>query len=299
MYHNPVLKEEAVELLYVKEDGIYIDATFGGGGHSAAILQKLNSGLLIAFDKDPAAIENKMEDSRLKVVNRDYKHIASVLEGMNIPAVDGILADLGISSRQVDDPLRGFSFRFEGPLDMRMDTTTGLTAADLVNQSTEEELADVFFHFGEIRSSRRLARLLVQARAAAPILTTARLAEVAGTMAPLTERKKFLAQVFQALRIAVNHELEAVDALLLDGLRVLAPGGRMVIISYHSLEDRRVKNFFRSGNLEGREEKDFFGRSLSPWKQITRKAIRPPAEEVERNPRARSAKLRAAQKIRN
>jgi 16S rRNA (cytosine1402-N4)-methyltransferase len=297
MYHNPVLKENAVGLLNVTKGGIYVDATFGGGGHSAAILEQLEGGMLIAFDKDPAATQNRIDDPRLKVVMRDYRHITEVLKEMNISGVNGILADLGISSRQVDDAARGFSFRFDAPLDMRMDTTAPWSAMELINESSEEELADIFYYYGEIRSSRRLARAIVKARTASPVRTTTQLAEIAGTLAPPQERKKFLAQVFQAVRIAVNQELDSLEHLLTDGFSSLAVGGRMVFISYHSLEDRRVKNFFRSGSLDGIEKKDFYGRSLSPFKVITRKAIVPTEEEINNNPRARSAKLRAAEKI--
>jgi 16S rRNA (cytosine1402-N4)-methyltransferase len=295
-YHKPVLLHETVDLLGIRAGGIYVDVTFGGGGHSREILRRLEGGQLFAFDKDSDAIENKPEDGRFTLVQSDFKFIESALKGLGIEAVDGILADLGISSHQVDTPHRGFSFRFDAPLDMRM-SQEGMTAADVLNTYAASDLEWLLREYGEVRAAGKLAAEIVSSRVHRPVRTTQDLEEIAGRCVEATNLRKLLTLVYQALRIEVNGEMEGLEALMQGSLRMLKPGGRMSVISYHSLEDRRVKHFFRAGNFEGKEEKDFFGRSLSPWKVVTRKAIQPNDAEIEDNPRARSARLRAAEKI--
>lgn len=295
-YHKPALLHETVDLLAIRAGGTYVDVTFGGGGHSREILRRLEGGRLIAFDKDPDAIENKPEDDRFTLVRTDFKFIESALKAQGITQVDGILADLGISSHQVDTPERGFSFRFDAPLDMRMGQE-GMTAADVLNTYPAKDIAYLLREYGEVRAADKLAAEIVASRATKLIHTTADLEAVAGRCVEATNLRKLLTLVYQALRIEVNGEMEGLEDLMQGSLRMLKPGGRMSVISYHSLEDRRVKHFFRAGNFEGKEEKDFFGRSLSPWKVVTRKAIQPTEEEIEDNPRARSARLRAAEKI--
>lgn len=296
-YHRPVLLLESIDLMEIKEGGTYVDVTFGGGGHSAEILKRLKNGRLIAFDRDSDAHENKIDNSQLHLVHADFKFIEKSLTELGIQAVDGILGDLGISSHQVDTPERGFSFRFDAELDMRMDRTRELSAREVVNEYHEEELYRIFRTYGEIQSLKRTVEAILHARKVRPIGTTRELEAAVAEVIPRRKPRQYLSQLFQALRIEVNGELESLANLLEAGRDLLAPGGRFVIISYHSLEDRMVKRFFRTGNLTGEDHRDFYGNPLSPLKTVTRKAIVPSAKEIEENPRARSARLRAAEKI--
>ncbi|MEZ4827641.1 MAG: 16S rRNA (cytosine(1402)-N(4))-methyltransferase RsmH [Bacteroidia bacterium] len=299
-YHVPVLLQESIDLLSIKPGGTYVDVTHGGGGHSAEILKRLDkNGQLIAFDRDKDAAKEVVTDQRLKFFASDFKFIEEVLSNAGIGPVDGILADLGISSHQIDTAERGFSFRFDAPLDMRMDISQQTTAASLLNESEEGALAEIFFRYGEVPNSRKLARIICDARKKAPLVTTQQFEIAIESCIPAPRRSKYLAQVYQALRIVVNGEMEALESLLLASVGLLKPGGRMVVIAYHSLEDRMVKNFFRSGNLNGVEEKDFYGRLISPWNKITRSAIQASEAEINQNSRARSARLRAVEKIEN
>lgn len=297
-YHTPVLLNEAIELLNIKPDGVYADLTFGGGGHSRRILECLgDNGRLYSFDQDSDTIANAPEDSRFNYVESNFRFLRSALRLRGVREVDGILADLGVSSHHFDALPRGFSFRGSAPLDMRMNQRGGETAADVVNNRTEEELSAILSQYGELDTTWKIASCIARARAVKPITTTA---ELVSTVAPCTPKKdesKFLTKLFQALRIEVNGEMEALKMALEQSLKVLKPGGRLVVISYHSLEDRIVKNFIRSGNTEGKIEKDFYGNISTPWSVITRKAVTPTAEEESRNPRSRSAKMRAAEKL--
>jgi len=297
MYHTPVLLDESIQGLMITRGGTYVDVTFGGGGHSAKILDELKAGRLIAFDRDPDAVENSIKDKRFLLVNADYRYIKNYLKVQDAIPCDGILADLGISSHQIDHADRGFSTRFDAELDMRMDGRTGLSAAGVVNSYSQQELTSIFRTYGEIKNSRRLAEAIVMARTQGEIKTTTDLKNIAIKCAARNQENKYLAQVFQSIRIEVNKELESLETFLEKGMETLKPGGRMVVISYHSLEDRLVKNFFRSGNTEGKSEKDFYGNVLTGIKVITRKPIVPGQDEIERNPRARSAKLRIGEKI--
>lgn len=297
-YHTPVLLEEAIELLDIKTDGVYADLTFGGGGHSRRILESLGeNGRLYSFDQDSDTKANAPEDSRFNYVESNFRFLRAALRLRGVTEVDGILADLGVSSHHFDALPRGFSFRGEAPLDMRMNQRGGETAADVVNNRTEEELATIFSQYGELETTWKIAACIARARAAKPITTTAELVAAVAPCTPKKDESKFLTKLFQALRIEVNGEMEALKMALEQSLKVLKPGGRLVVISYHSLEDRIVKNFIRSGNTEGKIEKDFFGRSTTPWNVVTRKAIVPTAEEIESNPRSRSAKMRVAEKL--
>lgn len=296
-YHRSVLLDESIAALGIKPGGIYVDATYGGGGHAKAILEKMEGGRLIAFDQDEEAILNRISDPRLIMVNSNFRFLRNFLKLHHASPVDGILADLGISSHQIDHPERGFSTRFDGILDMRMDQKKKLTAKDIVNQFTEEALSNLFFAYGEIRNARKLASRIVEARKLSPVETTGRLKQIANTCAERGKEFKYQAQLFQALRIEVNQELEALQEFLKQSAQLLKPGGRLVVISYHSLEDKLVKNFFRSGNFEGVIEKDFYGNVLTPLRMTTRKAIIPADLEIEENSRSRSAKLRVAEKL--
>jgi 16S rRNA (cytosine1402-N4)-methyltransferase len=300
LYHKPVLLHQCVQWLVGEKDGTYVDATYGGGGHSKAILQQLDSkGRLFSFDRDADAELNKDDDPRLALIRSDFKFIEKELRERGVEKVNGILADLGISSHQVDTAARGFSFRNESTLDMRMDQRQPLTAQEVVNSYDEEDLIRILSAYGELPNARRAARAIIMARMRNPLLTTIELAATLETCIPRgTKPSKYLSMAFQAIRIEVNGEMESLEALLSGGMRLLAPGGRFVILSYHSLEDRKVKNFFRSGNLKGKEEKDFFGNSLSPFTLPLRKAGQPDEQEIEENPRARSARLRVAEKRR-
>ena len=297
-YHTPVLLEEAIELLDIKEDGIYADLTFGGGGHSRRILESLGkNGCLYSFDQDSDTKANAPDDSRFNYVESNFRFLRSALRLRGVTEVDGILADLGVSSHHFDALPRGFSFRGEAPLDMRMNQRGGETAADVVNNRTEEQLATILSQYGELDTTWKIAACIARARAVKPITTTAELVAAVAPCTPKKDESKFLTKLFQALRIEVNGEMEALKMALEQSLKVLKPGGRLVVISYHSLEDRIVKNFIRSGNTEGKIEKDFFGRSTTPWTIITRKAVVPSDKEIAENPRSRSAKMRAAEKL--
>lgn len=296
IYHIPALLKEAVEGLNIKNDGIYVDATFGGGGHSRAITERLGKdGRLYGFDRDSDALANKIEDARFTFVHSDFRYIANFLRYYGVEKVDGVLADLGVSFHHFDEASRGFSFRADAPLDMRMNREGTLTAADIVNNYDEKKLATLFATYGDLSRPMPLVRSLITAREESPITTTGRLLEVIKPHINPRQEKKDLARIFQALRIEVNDETSSLRHLLEALPKVLIPGGRAAIITYHSIEDRMVKNFFKSGNIEGRAEQDFFGRMLCPWKLITRTPVTPAAEEIERNPRSRSAKLRIAE----
>ncbi len=297
LYHTPVLLEESVGLLGIVPEGTYADLTFGGGGHSRRILADLGpEGRLYAFDQDRDTRANCPDDPRFHYVESNFRFLRGALRLRGVMEVDGILADLGVSSHHFDALERGFSFRGDAPLDMRMNQRGRLTAADVVNTAPVEELTRILGDWGELETPWKVANCLVKARAAAPVTTTAQLVEAVKPCTPAKDAAKFLTKLFQALRIEVNGEMEALKMALEQSLKVLKPGGRLVVISYHSLEDRLVKNFLRSGNFSGEAEKDFFGRSLAPFEAVTRKAVVPSAEELARNPRSRSAKLRAAVK---
>lgn len=298
VYHIPALLNECMQGLALKPDGTYVDVTFGGGGHSRAIMQLLGpDGHLYAFDQDMDAWQNRIDDPRFTFVHSNFAFLKNFMRYYGVQGVDGVLADLGVSFHHFDDAARGFSFRFDGALDMRMNRDGGRSAASIIADYSEQQLADVLYLYGELKQSRRMAAAIVKARAASPITTTARLIEVVRPMVRPAQEKKELAQVFQALRIEVNDEIGTLKRMLAQALDVLKPGGRLAVITYHSLEDRLVKNFIRSGNVEGRVEKDFFGRVDAPLKAVNNRVIVPGADEVERNPRSRSAKLRVAQKL--
>ena len=293
VYHIPALLGESIDGLAVKPSGKYVDVTYGGGGHSRAILSLLGpEGRLVGMDQDIDAWNNRLDDDRFTFAHGNFAYLENFLRYYGIDGVDGILADLGVSFHHFDDVERGFTFRADAPLDMRMNRSSSFTARDLVNTYDEERLADVLYLYGELRQSRRLAAAIVKAR---PLATTGELVEAVRRLLKPSQEKKELSMVFQALRIEVNGELDALRKLLSQSLRVLNPGGRLAIITYHSLEDRMVKNFMRTGNVEGKQEKDFFGRIDTPWRVVTGKVIVPSADEVERNPRSRSAKLRVAE----
>lgn len=298
VYHIPALLPEVIEGLDIRPDGIYVDATLGGGGHSRAIVEHLDSvGHLYSFDQDRDAIDRAFADPRFTVVYSNFRYISNFMRFYGVDGVDGVLADLGVSFHHFDDPERGFSFRWEGRLDMRMNRNARLDAAAVLGTYSEEQLADIFYLYGELKNSRRIASAIVRCRQESPITTVEQLRAVVAPMVNPRQEKKELAQIFQALRIEVNGEIDALKAFLGQSLKVLNPGGRLAVITYHSLEDRLVKNFMKTGNLEGRAEKDFFGRNLSPFRLITSRPIVPGDEEVERNPRSRSAKLRIAEKL--
>jgi len=294
-YHDPVLANEAIAGLNIIPTGLYVDATFGGGGHSALILKKLDTGKLIAFDQDKDAEANVPGDNRVLFLNQNFRYMKNFLKLYGLIPVDGILADLGVSSHQFDQPGRGFSTRFDGPLDMRMNREASLTASGIVNEYPFEKLADLFFLYGELRNAYKIAAAIEKHRKAETIKTTGQLIQLLKNLAPRGRENKFFAQVFQALRIEVNQELEALKDFLQQSADVLKPGGRLVVISYHSLEDRLVKHFMKAGNFRGEIEKDFYGNPVTPMVPIG-KAIMPDEEEMERNSRARSARLRVAEK---
>ncbi|MBQ5922218.1 MAG: 16S rRNA (cytosine(1402)-N(4))-methyltransferase RsmH [Alistipes sp.] len=294
-YHIPVLLESAVNELDIQPSGTYCDLTFGGGGHSRHILSKLGAeGRLYSFDQDRDTLLNAPDDERFNYVESNFRFLRSALRLRGVDKVDGILADLGVSSHHFDEVGRGFSFRGEGPLDMRMNQRGGRTAADVVNTYDADSLARVLKEYGELDTTWKIASCIERAREKEPITTTAQLVEAVRPCTPKRDESKFLTKLFQALRIEVNGEMEALKMALEQSLKVLRPGGRLVVISYHSLEDRLVKNFMRSGNFEGKIEQDFFGRQQTPFEVLSRKAIVPSQEEVERNPRSRSAKMRVA-----
>lgn len=298
-YHIPALLKESIVGLNIVPDGTYVDVTFGGGGHSRAIMACLGpDGRLYSFDQDMDAYANRIDDSRFTFVYGNFAYLSNFLRYYGVGAVDGIIADLGVSFHHFDDAERGFSFRVDAPLDMRMNRDAGTTASRLLEGIGEEELADILYNYGELKQARRMASAIVKARETGkPVATVGSLIEVVKPFIKPAQEKKELAQVFQALRIAVNDELGALRSMLEQSLQVLRPGGRLVVITYHSLEDRIVKNFIKSGNVEGRMEKDFFGRVALPLKSVNNKVIQPSDEEVARNPRSRSAKLRIAEKV--
>lgn len=297
-YHIPALLDDAINGLDIKASGTYVDVTFGGGGHSRAIMESLDDdGRLFGFDQDADAMANAIDDPRFTFVYSNFRYMRNFLRFHGVTAVDGILADLGVSFHHFDDPERGFSFRWEGALDMRMNRNASRSAEWYVNNFSEEQLADILYLYGELKNSRHIASAIIKARSTEPITTVEGLLSAVRPLMNPRKEKKELAQVFQALRITVNNEIEALSEFLRQSLEVLKPGGRLAVITYHSLEDRLVKNFMRSGNLEGRVEQDFYGRNLSPFRLLTSKPIVADDAEVERNPRSRSAKLRIAEKV--
>ena len=297
-YHNPVLLSQSVDALVGDPGGVYADATFGGGGHSAEILRRLSpEGRLIAFDRDADALEGRLDDPRFTLIHNNFRFIHNYTLLETEDGLDGILADLGVSSHQFDTAERGFSFRYEAPLDMRMNVQGTTTAADIVNSYTQEELEKILKIYGEVDGARRIAGLIVSARAKAPILTTTDLDNAIAAALPAFSEHKFLAKVYQALRIEVNREMLSLEKFLEGAARSLKTGGRLVVITYHSLEDRMVKNFIKAGNVEGEMKKDLYGRADLPFRAVNRKPILPGEDEIERNTRARSAKLRIAEKI--
>ena len=298
-YHNPVLLDESVSALIGSPKGTYADATFGGGGHTSEILRRIApEGRVISFDRDSDAIANKPDDDRLTLIRSDFRWIQNhLLHQGCTEGVDGILADLGVSSHQFDTAERGFSFRYEAPLDMRMNQEATLTAADIINTYSQEDLEKILRLYGEVDNSRKLAQLICKAREAAPINTTTELGKAIESVLPKFAEHKFLAKVYQALRIEVNQEMKSLEKFLIGAAKSLKPGGKLVIITYHSLEDRMVKNFIKAGNIEGKVEKDFYGNATAPLKAVNRKPILPQEEEIASNTRARSAKLRIAEKL--
>ena len=308
IYHIPAMLRETIQGLNIQPDGLYVDVTFGGGGHSRAILQQLSEqGKLYSFDQDLDTLQNAMHQDNWQFVHSNFRYLRNFMDYYGVEQIDGLLGDLGVSFHHFDCPERGFSFRFSAPLDMRMNQTGGKTAADILNSYSEEDLARVLYIYGEMNNSRQIAKKIVKARGQKAIERTEELVELAigngrwaigdnGEIEVPTVAKKDLAKLFQALRIEVNDEMGALREMLLAAKDLLRPGGRIAILTYHSLEDRMVKNFLRSGNLEGKIEKDFYGNILSPFKVIE-KGLTASAEEVERNPRARSAKLRVAEKL--
>ena len=296
-YHIPVLLEESIEALAIKPGGVYVDATFGGGGHSRAILGKLGpAGRLIAFDKDADALANAPHDTRLILVHNNFRFVHNFVKYHGCERVDGILADLGVSSHQFDTGERGFSFRFDAPLDMRMNQTAARTAADVVNEEEEAGLERIFRLYGEVENSRKAAWLVVKARESAPLRTTGDLSRALESILPKLAEHKYLAKVFQALRIEVNGELDDLEGFLQGSIKSLKPGGRIAVITYHSLEDRLVKNYFKAGNASGEIARDLMGRGNAPLENVERKPILPREEEIAGNTRARSAKLRIARR---
>lgn len=296
MYHNPVMLKESVDGLNIQPNGIYVDVTFGGGGHSKAILEQLKDGRLIAFDQDADALENAFSDPRFTLIHQNFIYLKNFLRLHQANKIDGLIADLGVSSHQFDIPERGFSTRFEGALDARMDSRNERTVATIINEYSVDDLTRVFRFYGELKNAYSISNRIAEARVTAPIKTVDELKACLAPNAPRNRENKFYAQVFQALRIEVNEELEALKSLLKQCTDVLKPGGRIVFLSYHSLEDRLVKNFIKSGNFEGILEKDFYGNIIAPFKSITRKPLVADDAEIETNSRARSAKLRIAEK---
>ena len=297
-YHIPVLLGESIDGLDIQPDGVYIDVTFGGGGHSREILRRLGpKGRLYGFDQDADAERNIVDDDRFTFVRSNFRYMAQWMRYHGEESIDGVLADLGVSSHHLDDESRGFSFRFEAPLDMRMNKRGGTTAADIVNGYTEQQLSDVFHLYGELRQARKIATAIVKARTQKPILTTGELLQICEPLMGREKEKKDMARLFQALRIEVNHEMDALREMLASATRLLRTGGRLSVITYHSLEDRIVKNVMRAGNAEGHVKQDFYGRIESPFHLINNKVIVPGNDELQRNPRSRSAKLRIAEKL--
>jgi len=296
-YHTPVLLKESIDGLQIKPQGIYVDVTFGGGGHSHEILKKINKGKLVAFDQDDDALQNLIDDERFVFVNHNFRFLKNFLKYHGFEKVDGILADLGVSSHHFDQPERGFSFRYDGELDMRMNRSAEVSAKDIINQYPEQELAKIFWEYGELKISRKLAKAIVNNRTDKEINTIKSFTDLLMPFIPKHAEHKFLAKIFQALRIEVNREMDFLKEMLLQTAEVIKPGGRLVVITYHSLEDRLVKNFIKHGKFEGEAEKDFYGRTSVPFKAINRKVIVPDEKEIAENNRARSAKLRIAERL--
>lgn len=297
VYHIPVLLNESIEGMNLHADGIYADMTFGGGGHSKEILRRMGEDChLYSFDQDEDAEKNIVDDKRFTFVRSNFRYLRNFMRYYGVEQLDGILADLGVSSHHFDDSERGFSFRFDGKLDMRMNKRAGMTAADIVNTYDEEKLADVFYIYGELKNSRKLAATIAKARQQKQITTIGEFLDIIKPLFVREREKKELAKVFQALRIEVNHEMEALKEMLYEATDLLKPGGRLVVITYHSLEDRMVKNLIKAGNIEGKVEQDFYGNVQSPFRAVNNKVIVPTDEEVNQNPRSRSAKLRIAEK---
>lgn len=298
-YHVPVLLRESVDGLAIKPDGVYIDTTFGGGGHSREILSRLGKkGHLFSFDQDADAERNSVNDDRFTFVRSNFRYIKNWMRYYGIEQVDGLLADLGVSSHHFDDETRGFSFRYEAPLDMRMNKRAGKTAADILNEAEESQLADILYIYGELKQARRIASAIAKERTTRRIETTADLISVTeGMLGSNGNEKKEMAKLFQALRIEVNHEMDALREMLNGARDLLCPGGRLSVITYHSLEDRMVKNFIKAGNAEGKVSQDFFGRIEAPFRAVNNKVITPSADEQAQNPRSRSAKLRIGERI--
>ena len=296
-YHVSVLLKESVDGLDIQPDGVYVDVTFGGGGHSKEILSRLSpKGHLYSFDQDADAEKNIVNDDRFTFVRSNFRYITNWMQYYGVEQIDGLLADLGVSSHHFDDETRGFSFRFDAPLDMRMNKRAGQTAADVLNNYTEEQLADVFYLYGEMKNARRIAKAVCDYRREKSLQTTADLGEVIEPLMRSEREKKDMARLYQALRIEVNHEMDALRDMLRGATRLLREGGRLSVITYHSLEDRIVKNVMKAGNVEGKVEQDFYGRVTSPFRLVNKVTI-PSDEEQQRNPRSRSAKLRIAEKI--
>jgi len=297
VYHIPALLNESIEGLNIRPEGIYVDVTFGGGGHSMEILKRITTGKLIAFDQDDDARLNAPADKRFLFLDQNFRFLKNNLRFNNIEFIDGLIADLGVSFHQFDEPERGFTFRTDAPLDMRMNKSGQVTAANLLNSMDESDLADIFYNFGELTNSRRIAREIVAARNSKTLTSVNDIIDAIGKLAPFRQEHKFYAKVFQALRIAVNHEIDYLKEMLEQSLSVLNSGGRLVVITYHSLEDRVVKNFMKTGNFEGEENKDFYGNIETPFRLINRKGTTPGDEEIANNNRSRSARLRIAEKI--
>ena len=296
-YHIPVLLKESVDAMNIHPDGVYVDVTFGGGGHSMEILSRLGEhGRLYAFDQDQDAVENRIDDPRFTLIQANFQFIKRFLKFEGVKEVDAILGDFGVSSHQFDEGERGFSIRFDADLDMRMDQNTGMSASELINTYAEEDLAQILWQYGEIKMSRKLARAIVQERETYPIQSTSQLNDILTPFFPTTKVNKFLAQVYQAIRIEVNQEMEVLKTFLLQTPEILKKGGRLSLISYHSLEDRLVKRFIRDGKFSGAPEKDFYGNMLVPLKKVG-KLITPSSEEMKQNTRSRSAKLRIGEKL--
>lgn len=297
-YHVPVLLGESIDGLNIKAGGIYVDVTFGGGGHSREIVARLTGGAhLYSFDQDADAELNIINDDRFTFVRSNFRYIKNWMRYHGVEKIDGLLADLGVSSHHFDDETRGFSFRFDAPLDMRMNKRAGATAADIVNTYDEQRLADIFYLYGELKNARRIAAALVKARGEQKIETTNQFMKAVEKLFKQGREKKEMAKLFQALRIEVNHEMDALRDMLHGAIDLLAPGGRLSVITYHSLEDRMVKNIMKTGNIEGKMKQDFFGRIETPFRLVNNKVIVPSDEEQERNPRSRSAKLRIAERV--
>ena len=297
-YHVPVLLQESIDGLNIKPDGIYVDVTFGGGGHSREILNRLGeNGHLYSFDQDEDAEKNILDDDRFTFVRSNFRYIHNWMRYYNVAHIDGLLADLGVSSHHFDDETRGFSFRFDAPLDMRMNNRSGVTAAEILNTYSEEMLADIFYIYGELKNARKIAAAIVKARSSKNIEKTGDLMQETEKLFLREREKKEIAKLFQALRIEVNHEMDALKEMLNGAKEILNEGGRLSVITYHSLEDRIVKNMMKAGNVEGRVTQDFYGRTEAPFRLISNRVITPSEEEQERNPRSRSAKLRIAEKV--